>query len=136
MQGAFVHGLNAAKYVAASLRARLVAQKQQRLMLWAVARDAPHLQQDGDPSGAETRQRRETWLQFHDQITGGIPGFLPMLPGLRVRRTLPDLRRYNVFKNTRGAIHSWALAPDDVDVAQACDQVELVLQHLPLCVFV
>eukprot|EP00435_Cladocopium_sp_Y103_P054372 s3057_g17.t1 len=44
----FVHGLNAAKYVAANLRARWVAQMQKQVLLWVVAQDTPLFHMDTD----------------------------------------------------------------------------------------
>ena len=44
----FVHGLNAAKYIAANLRARKVAALQGKTLLWVVAQDQPLFHIDSD----------------------------------------------------------------------------------------
>ena len=92
LQAPFVHGLNAAKYVAALLRARWVAAEQQHLLLWVVAQDTPLFHTDPDTEAQELQHRKEQWLQRHDQATAGIMGLLPLLPGMPVRitQTLPE----------------------------------------------
>ena len=138
LQAPFVHGLNAAKYVAALLRARWVAAEQQHLLLWVVAQDTPLFHTDPDTEAQELQHRKEQWLQRHDQATAGIMGLLPLLPGMPVRitQTLPDLKPWGLFKNTRGQLFGWSLAEEDIAAIPACQQPELVLQKMPACLFV
>ena len=138
LQAPFVHGLNAAKYVAALLRARWVAAEQQHLLLWVVAQDTPLFHTDPDTEAQELQHRKEQWLQRHDQATAGIMGLLPLLPGMPVRitQTLPELKPWGLFKNTRGSLHGWSLAEEDIAAIPACQQPELVLQKMPACLFV
>ena len=65
-------------------------------------------------------------------------GLLPLLPGMSVRitQTLPDLKPFGLFKNTRGQLFGWALAPADVVAAPTCKSPEHVLTKLPLCLLV
>ena len=134
----FIHGLNAAKYVAALLRARWVAAEQNQLLLWAVAQDTPLFHTDPDTDAHELRRRKENWLQRHDQSTGGIMGLLPLLPNMPVRitQTLPELKPFGLFKNTRGQLYNWTLHPEDVAAIQTCSDSDWVLRHLPTCIFV
>ena len=138
LQAPFVHGLNAAKYVAALLRARWVAAEQHHLLLWVVAQDTPLFHTDPDTEAQELQHRKEQWLQRHDQATAGIMGLLPLLPGMPVRitQTLPELKPWGLFKNTRGSLHGWSLADADATAIPACRQPELVLQQMPACLFV
>ena len=138
LQAPFVHGLNAAKYVAALLRARWVAAEQQHLLLWVVAQDTPLFHTDPDTEAHELQHRKEQWLQRHDQATGGIMGLLPLLPGMpiRITQTLPELKPWGLFKNTRGQLFGWSLAEEDIAAIPTCQQPELVLQKMPACLFV
>ena len=137
LQAPFVHGFNAAKYVAALLRARWVATEQQHLLLWVVAQDTPLFQTDPDTEAQELQHRKEQWLQRHDQATAGIMGLLPLLPGMPVRitQTLPELKPLSLFKNTRGQLFGWSLAEEDIAAIPACQHPELVLQKMPACLF-
>ena len=84
LEGPFVHGYNAAKYVAALLRARYVATEQKHML---VAQDMPLFQVDPDEDAGHLEARKENWLQRHDQATGGIMGLLLLLPNMPVRIT-------------------------------------------------
>ena len=53
--------------------------------------------------------KRRRWLGFHDQQTGGIMGFLPLVRGLPVRLTHPENRNRKLFKNSKCTIHIWTL---------------------------
>ena len=138
LEAPFVHGLNAAKYVAALLRAKWVANEQKKVLLWAVAQDRPLFSMEPGVAAHELQLRKEGWLQRHDQSTGGIIGLLPMLPGMPVRitQTLPDLKPFSLFKNTRGQLWGWALDPVDLVEVHACKTAEHVLKKLPVCLFV
>ena len=130
----FVHGLNAAKYIAANLRARQVATTRREKLLWIVAQDTPlfHI----EPTELPTR--RENWLQRHDQSTGGVVGLLPLLQNMPVRitQTLPELKAFGLFKNTRGTLWSWTLHEADADAASQNDADNIVLQKMPLALYV
>ena len=65
-------------------------------------------------------------------------GLLPLLPGMPVRitQTLPELKPWGLFKNTRGQLFGWSLAEEDIAAIPACQQPELVLQKMPACLFV
>ena len=113
----FIHGLNAAKYIATNLRAREVAVSQQQTILWVIAADTPLFHLDTD-APAELQARKSNWLQRHDQATGGIVGILPLLPNMpiRITQTLPELKPFGLFKNTRGTLYSWTL--HELDIAR------------------
>ena len=101
----FIHGLNAAKYIATNLRAREVAVSKQQTILWVIAADTPLFHLDTD-APAELQARKSNWLQRRDQATGGIVGILPLLPNMpiRITQTLPELKPFGLFKNTRGTL--------------------------------
>ena len=60
LEGPFVHGFNAAKYVAALLRARWVAHERQHVLLWVVAQDTPLFQLEPEAAIGELQARKET----------------------------------------------------------------------------
>ena len=130
----FVHGLNAAKYIAANLRAKWVATTRKHKLLWIIAQDTPlfHV----EPT--ELQARRENWLQRHDQSTGGVVGILPLLQNMpiRVTQTLPDLKAFGLFKNTRGTLWNWTLHEADQETVGAVADQDIVLQRLPRALYV
>ena len=65
-------------------------------------------------------------------------GLLPLLPNMPVRitQTLPELKPFGLFKNTRGQLYNWTLHPEDVEGIQTCADSDWVLRHLPSCIFV
>ena len=134
----FIHGLNTAKYIATNLRAREVAVSQQQTILWAIAADTPLFHLDTD-APAELQARKSNWLQRHDQATGGIVGILPLLPNMpiRITQTLPELKPFGLFKNTRGTLYSWTLHELDIArLSRTTPGAELVLEKLPLALYV
>ena len=134
----FVHSLiNAAKYIAANLRAKWVAATQNKTLLWVIAQDTPLFQMDtNDPK--QVRARRENWLQRHDQATGGVVGLLPLLQGMpiRITQTLPQLKELGLYKNTRGTLWDWSLHPSDRDANNTPPASDIVLQAMPLALYV
>ena len=138
LEGPFVHGFNAAKYVAALLRARWVAHERQHVLLWVVAQDTPLFQLEPEAAIGELQARKENWLQRHDQATGGIMGLLPLLPGMpvRVTQTLPELRPLRLFKNSRAKLLNWCLQDADAAAVQATTATEVVLQSMPTCLLI
>ena len=124
----FIHGLNAAKYIATNLRAR-EAVTQQQTILWVIAADTPLFQLDTD-APAELQARKSNRLQRHDQATGGIVGILPLLPNMpiRITQTLPELKPFGLFKNTRGTLYSWTLHELDIARLSRTPGAELVLE--------
>ena len=65
-------------------------------------------------------------------------GLFPLLPGMPVRitQTLPELRPYHLFKNTRGRLWDWCLAEQDRAPVATASQAEVVVQAMPKAVFV
>ena len=136
LAGPFIHALNAAKYIAAQLRAKFVARHRKHLLLWVVAQDMPLFTgEHGDPTASTAG--KESWLRRHDQDTGGIMGLLPLLPGMpvRVTQTLPELRRFKIYKNTRATLLGWSLDEHDLERIRDSTGMELVLEKMPACLF-
>ena len=86
----------------------------------------------------EVQARRENWLQRHDQSTGGVVGILPLLQNMpiRVTQTLPDLKAFGLFKNTRGTLWNWTLHEADQETVGAVAGQDIVLQRLPRALYV
>ncbi|CAL1144306.1 unnamed protein product, partial [Cladocopium goreaui] len=130
----FVHGLNAAKYIAANLRAKWVATTRKHKLLWIIAQDTPLFHVEA----TELQARRENWLQRHDQSTGGVVGILPLLQNMpiRVTQTLSDLKAFGLFKNTRGTLWNWTLHEADQEAVGAVAGQDIVLQRLRRALYV
>ena len=138
LEGPFAHGYNAAKYVAALLRARYVPAKQKHMLLWVVAQDMPLFQVDPEEEAGNLEARKENWLQRHDQATGGVMGLLPLLPNMPVRitQTLAELKPLRLFKNSRGKLLNWCLQDADAEAVRASTAAGFVLQGMPRCLFI
>ena len=70
----YVHSFRHPSYHATQLRALVCAKNASRRLHWIVADDtmADKSQACRNPEKAE--QRKEQWLEYHDRVTGGIPG--------------------------------------------------------------
>ena len=125
----FIHALNAAKYTATQVRAKHFAKAEQRICLWVIAKDQP-LWENCLPPEISTQK---LWLQKHDQETGGVSGLLPLIKGmpLRISVAVPELRQWNLYKNSRVTLEGWCLSTTDAARLQVTTQQELVLLHLP-----
>ena len=86
----YVHQNNAPKYHAMLLRAVEHAKRGAegpKHILWVRAQDTPHNPKEVAATPAKVDQKRDRFLQVHDQQTSGIPGLLLMYVGLKVRVT-------------------------------------------------
>ena len=65
-------------------------------------------------------------------------GLLPLTKRMpvRVTQTLPSLKKYNVYKNTRGRLCGWCVTSEDEARIENMDAMELVLTSLPVCLYV
>ena len=133
----YIHGLNAAKYIAANLRAKEVATQQGTSILWIVAQDTPLFHLDTDAT-SELHARKSNWLQRHDQSTGGIVGLLPLIPDMpiRVTQTLPELRPYGLYKNTRGKLIDWTLSEQDTARIPGVQAPDIILEAMPKVLYI
>ena len=132
----FIHGLNAAKYAATHRRARCYAAAKGLQLLWVLAADTCV----NETNAAETvpESTKMAWLKYHDQQTAGVSGVLGLVVGMpiRVTQARPEWKKWNVRKNTRGALVGWKLEPTDVERARNMQSGELILQKLPVYVVV
>ena len=54
----------------------------------------------------------------------------------RITQTLPELKPFGLFKNTRGTLYSWTLHELDIERLSRTPGAELVLEKLPLALYV
>ena len=86
----YVHQNNTPKYHAMLLRAVEQAKRGAegpKHILWVRAQDTPHNPKEVAATPEKVEQKRNRFLQYHDQQTAGIPGLLPMYIGLKARVT-------------------------------------------------
>ena len=100
-------------------------------MLWVIAADKALTRDDKPLSAERQQQRKEDWLQLHDQATQGIPGLLPLVRGMPVRFTETTDREKAIFKNSRGVLHGWDLQDVDEERVRGTDDPEVVLSMMP-----
>ena len=81
LSAAYVHKNNEPKYHAMLLRAVEDAKRREqdpRHILWVTAHDTILNPKEIGRTAEHRRRKRERFLQFHDQKTGGIPGLTPL----------------------------------------------------------
>ena len=55
---------------------------------------------------------------------------------MRITQTLPELKPFGLFKNTRGILWNWTLHPTDRQGIAQAQTSDVVLQYLPLALYV
>ena len=102
-------------------------------ILWVVAQDAPTNPAEVASSPAEMQRKQQRWLQYHDQMTAGIPGLLPLYLGMRARVTEKISKTLGILKHTSCTVVGWELHPAD---KQETAPGERLLKYMPLCIYV
>ena len=82
-------------------------------------------------------EQRRHWVTYHDMKTGGIMGLQPLTKDMPLRITQTDHNRTytRMFKNSRCILHGWELHPVDQQRFEHNTMLELVLQHMPICLY-
>ena len=134
----YVHPFNAPKYHASQLRAEHYARRKNIILLWLVAEDKPLHKDHHSLSPEELKAKRDQWLTYHDQQTGGIMGLQPLALGmpLRITQTILQHKDKRLFKNARCTLHGWKLHPVDEERLRHTAEQQLVLQHMPEQLFI
>ena len=134
----FIHPFNAPKQHASQIRAVNYAYRTSRVLLWVVAEDRPLHKDHTCVTEEQLATRKRKWLTFHDQQTSGVVGLLPLVHNmpLRLTKTIPKHLDKRLFKNGRCMLHGWELHPVDEERLKNCTTTELVLQHMPLKLFI
>ena len=104
-------------------------------ILWVCAQDEVHNPKEVGRNPAMIDQKRERFLQFHDQKTAGIPGLLPLFLGLRGRFTekISKKKSMPILKHQEFSVVGWDLHPIDHQTDQ---KGERKLHYLPLVIYV
>ena len=63
-------------------------------------------------------------------------GFMPIANGLPVSFTQQLDKHRRIMKHTQGTIDGWTLHPDDAQRVAMASDTELVLEHMPLKLYV
>lgn len=100
-------------------------------LLWSQSLDKPYRGSICDLQGRDLRAAQDRWLKWHDQKTGGIPGFFPCVLDSPVRFTQTISKAEKVVKYRRGVLKGWCLHDVDVQRVQGLQELELVLLHFP-----
>ena len=134
----YVNRNNEPKYHAMLLRAVEVAKHAPggpKYILWVCAQDEVHNPKEIGRNPAMIDQKRERFLQFHDQKTAGIPGLLPLFLGLRGRFTekISKKKSMPILKHQEFIVVGWDLHPID---RQTDQKGERKLHYLPLVIYV
>ena len=79
------------------------------------------------------QRKKQRWLQYHDQMTAGIPGLLPLYIGMRARVTEKISKKLNILKHTPCIVVGWELHPNE---ERHKTVGERVLQYMPQCIYV
>ena len=78
--------------------------------------------------------RKEQWLEYHDRVTGGIPGLFPFVLDLPIRFTEAidkKSRELGVFKHSRSWLRGWKLPLEEETRLQQIHDPEVVLHGRP-----
>ena len=90
-------------------------------------------------SEEKREEAKERLLKYHDRLTGGIPGLLPLVANLPVRFTDAIDRKakeQGVFKHTRGILRGWELPDDEEERVRSLAEWEIVLQRRPTKLYI
>ena len=81
----------------------------------------------------EIEKKRARWLQYHDQMTAGIPGLLPLYYGMKARVTEKISKQLRILKHTPCTVVGWDLHSADRAVGGS---TERMLRYLPHVIYV
>ena len=104
-------------------------------ILWVRAQDTPHNPKEIAATPAKVEQKRDRFLQFHDQQTAGIPGLFPMYQDLKARITekVAKGKHLTILKHTPCIVVGWDLHVGD-RVREAGS--ERLLNYLPNIIYI
>ena len=104
-------------------------------ILWVRAQDTPRNPKEIAATPAKVDQKRDRFLQFHDQQTAGIPGLFPMYLGLKARTTekIAKGKHLTILKHTPCIVVGWDLHLGD-RVHEAGS--ERLLSYLPNIIYI
>ena len=123
---------NDTKYHTNKLRARQFAQRNNKVTLYAVARDTPTV--EALRSRPSMATEKVAWLQRHDRESGDLYGMLPLIQGMPLALTdhIDRNPEKQLLRGKIGYLHSWVLADDEKSTVV---DGERILEKLPTAVF-
>ena len=136
LQAPYVHPNNEPKYHALLVRAVEHAKRSApspSYILWVVAEDHPTNPAEVGRNDAEIKKKAQRWLQYHDQLTEGIPGLFPLYYGMKVRVTEVISKKLQILKHAPCTVVGWTLHPAEQDEEGVGERV---LRKLPSCIYV
>ena len=132
----FIHQNNEPKYNALLVRAVEDAKRggdDPAHILWAIAQDTPLNPAEIAGTPAQMERKRSRWLQYHDQMTCGLPGLLPLYYGMPARVTERISKKLRILKHCPCTVVGWVLHSAD---RLEGGEHERMLQYLPLCIYI
>ena len=134
----YVHAFNDPKYHASQVRALHFAKEKKSVIMWLVAEDRPLSKNIGLLQDSSIDEQRRNWVTYHDMKTGGIMGLQPLVREMPLRITQTDHKRKDkrMYKNSRCVLFGWELHPVDQQRFENNTTLQLVLQHMPVCLYV
>ena len=104
-------------------------------MTWFYARDIPLHRDDRELSAAALDNKRESWLQRHDQDTAHIASLFPLITGLPVRLTerVAAKSDFQLYRGRRGTVYGWIPHPDST--VEQVDH-ELLMDRAPVVIYI
>ena len=130
-----LYNYNVPRFYCIFLRAREFAKQNNKELSWCYAVDVPVNAEVDKLSAEGLKAKRLRWLQRHDQHTAHMPSKYALAVGMPVVLTNHVDRDRQLFKNTKGFIHSWVLDQNYPQEREEFDG-EFLLNRLPAVVYI
>ena len=122
------------------MRAQNFARVRKQQLLWIQSEDVPPTEHYAHYNKEELIAEKQKWNSpnYHARKTDGIPSLMPLIFDMPWRLTGGQgehFKECGIHNGTRGRVRAWSLHKDDEKKLEECDDPEIVLEHLPLVVW-
>jgi hypothetical protein len=122
------------------MRAQTFAFVRKQQLLWMQAEDTPPNEHYAHYTKEELLAEKKKWNSptYHAQKTDGIPSLMPLIYDVPWRLSGGQgahFKECGLHKGSTGRVRAWTLHADDERDVKNCRDEEVVLQHLPLVVW-
>ena len=122
------------------MRAKNFARVRKQQLLWIQCEDTPPTEHYAHYNNEELMTEKKKWNSpnYHARKTDGIPSLMPLIFDMPWRLTGGQgehFKECGIHNGTRGRVRAWSLHKDDENKLEECDDPEIVLEHLPLVVW-
>ena len=140
-ESVFITECNQPVCLYSTMRGRDFARRHGAQLLWIQAEDSPPAEHFSHYSQNDLKQMKEKWLapSYHARRTEGILSLLPAVYNMPLRVTLgsgKNFKDYGIHNGSRCRLKAWTLHPEDEKALQESNDPEIVLQHLPILLWV